>query len=326
MKRTVKKEEKTPITFIILLIALFLLAQTLFSVVKEFSYTGAPTTQTATISLTVNPINVTAAAETNVSGGLGGKPGRAGDLTFTTIPQFFALELEEGKEHQETLRIINTGDITSTFFFTVNKNFITFSKDSLTLRPGEEAATTLTIEPLKRGIFTAVIKVKTEFASKQVPITIDVYSPGAAFDIILNIPQQFKTVKPGAELFSTITLSDLDGGFVDVNFVIMDAASNILHQEREILQVKNTITIDKTISVPAFLLPGTYAYGVIVQYQGETKTKTQLITLKEAHAKKQPTLEQPQQQPKKSLVVTIVLIFFIVVHYLIIRRRRRLDL
>ena len=323
MIKQVKKEDSSLILLIVLVIALSVFVHTFFAVVHTSQdYTGKATTQTATVSLTINAVNATSAAASNETGdGSGGRIGRKADVLFSVEPLVFSVELIEGTEHGESLRIKNIGDLTMTFTLSANRDFVTFSTPSFTLRPGEEASTVVTMAAERAGITTAVITVETALASKQIPVLLDVQSPGAFYDLVLTLPQQFKVVRPGAEIFSTLVITNLDGGFVDVQFVLMDATNTIVYKEQENIDVDNTLAIEKTFHIPASLLPGTYAYGAIVHYKGETKTKTQLITVKHT-APRQPVLEQPRQQPRTTLFILIVLVFFIGLQYLLLKRKR----
>mgnify|MGYP001565448898 CR=1 FL=1 len=303
-----------------------MLVYTFFSVVHTSQdYTGKATTQTATVSLTIQG-NVTQGGGNitlNETGdGAGGRAGGKADLFFSVEPVVFSVELMEGTEHGESLRIKNIGDLTMTFILSANRDFVTFSKSSFTLRPGEETSTIITMTPERAGITTAVITVETALASKQIPVLLDVYSPGALYNLVLTLPQQFKVVQPGTELFSTLVINNLDGGFVDVQFVLMDATNTIIYKEQANIDVDNTLTIDKTFSIPSSLLPGTYAFGAIVYYRGETKTKTQLVTVKKVLSPRQPVLEQPRQQPRMTLFILIVLLGFIGLQYFLVKRKK----
>lgn len=326
LRSPVKKEDSSLILFIVLALALSLLIHTFFSVVHTSQdYTGKATTQTATVSLTVqsNGTQQGANVTSNETGdGSGGRRGLKADVFFSVEPLVFSVELMEGAEQGKSLRIKNTGDLTLTFMLSANRDFVTFSRSSFTLRPGEATSTIVTMAAERAGITTAVITVETSLASKHIPVLLDVQSPGALYGLALTLPSQFKIVKPGADLFSTLVITKLDGGFVDVQFVLMDATNTIVYKEQENIDVDNTLTIDKTFHIPASLLPGTYAYGAIVHYRGETKTKTQLITVKNTAPQKQPTFEQPQQQPRMTLFILIALLSFIGLQYLLLKRKK----
>ena len=238
------------------------------------------------------------------------------------MPSFFLATMDYGELKTESLRIKNTGDLTLLFTLRTNNDNIAIDKDAFVLSPGEESVVKVSFKGAKLGIFTGVITIKTDLSEKKIPVVIEVETPGANFGVELIVPKQFKSIKPGAEIFSTLKLTKLAGGFIEIDYVIMNARNDVIYQEDETVEAENEISVERTMKIPSFITSGTYAFGAVVRYKGETKTRAQLITLKELPRAIKPTLEQPEQlTPKKSTILIIVILFMVVIQYIFRRKR-----
>ena len=317
------KEDNKTFLFIVLIIAVLLLANAIFSFISEIGrYTGEATSQTVTVSINITETVTNATTATLGASPVGGRPARDVDLTFITIPSMFLVTINYGELRTETLRIKNTGDLTLLFTLRTNNDNILIDKDAFVLSPEEESVIKVSIKGIKLGIFTGVITIKTDLSEKKIPVVVEVETPGADFGAELIVPKQFKSIKPGSEIFSTLKLTKLAGGFAEITYVIMNAGNDIIYQEEEDIEVENELSVDRTMKIPSFITPGTYAFGAVVHYKGETRTKAQLITLKESPRIIKPTLEQPEQlPPKKSTILIVVILLMVIIQYIFRRKR-----
>ncbi len=322
-----KKEDDYRLNILLLIAALALFGYTLFSLFYQPPPTGQATTQTVTVTLEVLSSAVTPANVTNLTGGSlsGGAAAKKGDLTFTASPSLLKESLEEKTPYTREIRVKNTGDLTQQFEITANKKFISFSKQSFTLSPHEEQALTLTIEPLSPGLKTAIITISTTFSEMKIPVILDIQSKDATFSLQMSIPSAFIRVQPESDIFTTLNIANLNGGFIDLHFAVINAASKILYEERENIKVTNSITIDKTLHLPSYLKPGTYALGIIVNYKGTTRTTSSLFTITSTDQQTTPSVEQPSPPSTKATILLIIICVFII-HAIMARKIKKSTL
>ena len=324
-----KKEDSTAVNIVLLITALLLLGYTLFSVIQQFGpFTGAAA-QTATISFTlVSDVNATNVSAPVTGGNFAKAHGKGVDVSFTVTPQSYSFDVLEQERYEKSLRVKDTGDMTFPFTLLKNSPLVELSEESFTLSPGEERVLKVIFSPIRVGINTAFIAVKTPYSEKQVPIILNVQSPGALFTVSLSIPDFSKAIQPAGTISSTLSLGNMNRGFADVHYLILDAKNSIVYEERENIKVINEISVKRSMRVPSFLKPGSYVFGVMVQYKGETKSASQLFTILGPRAALlEPTLESPKPTSNgKGIFIVIFIICAALVHYYLAWKRKRSDL
>jgi len=191
-----------------------------------------------------------------------------------------------------------------------------------TLAPGEGTTVGILFSGLRAGISTGLITIATDFAQQKIPVVITVHSPGAMFSLDFVVPPPFKAIRHGGEIFSTLTLAHLQGGYVDVQYVIMNAANTPVFKETHVVKVANELILEKTILVPASLREGSYAFGVVVNYKGETKSATTLFSVQHSPPS-EPVYEEPAPSGNlRGVVLIVLLLCLFLLHFLMNKKAR----
>jgi hypothetical protein len=318
------KKEEHRINQLLAVCAIVLLGYTLFAVIhKNIELTGEASSQTATVSFTVqgNETGGTNVTNATFGGNSGGSSPKDVELGFSTSLSSLSVKLIPGSETIRVIRIKNLASLTLDFVVSSSSANVVVKPTSFRLVPSEEREITVILRSGQNNINTAKISIKTSFAEKIIPVVTEVQSQNALFAAELVIPPGFKAIKPSGEIFSTTTISPLEGGHLDLRYVLIDANNKIVYEEREQVKATNMLIVEKTFRVPTYLEEGTYAFGVIATYKGETQVDSTLITIKSSA--KQPTLEQPLPPPRKSYVLLLAIIFFMLVHHIMKKRIRK---
>jgi hypothetical protein len=255
------------------------------------------------------------------TGGSGG--GNQGSVGFTTSVSAFSFTATKGTSHTQSFRLRNTASISLQYTLSSNQPFVSFYLNSFSLRPGEEKVITVLFQDMIEDIQTALITISTLYSQHYIPVVVSMESADSDFFADLVVPPAFSTRPVGGDLFSSLTLTDLDGGEVELQYVIVNAASEILHEETDVVKVREKVTIDKTMTLPSTLLPGTYVYGVIVTYKGTIVTSHQFFTV-EASSPIEPSFEQPAPPAPRGMVFLFILIVVLGLHLYFKRRGEKI--
>jgi hypothetical protein len=231
--------------------------------------------------------------------------GPAAPSVITGIKYDFRLDKEEiiaklkiGKDTQESIEVINLGTIDFTVDIEIEglTDFISVSDYSFDLDIGERKTLILNIVGKKFGIFTGRLIATVENITKTVPITIEIESEKALFDVKLDIPTRYKRIAPGDNLRSQVTLFNVLGGKVDVdiNYLVKDLRSNVISEETETFPVETQSSYVKEFNLPKDIKPETYIAAIEVRYVNayavssqifEVMTEEEAMALKEARIK-----------------------------------------
>ena len=89
------------------------------------------------------------------------------------------------------------------------------------------------------------------------------------FDIVIEIPESFRTVAPGSELLTSIKLVNLgSAGRIDVflDFWIADSKENIIFSKKETVAVETQANFVRVFDIPKSVLPGNYTIHAKITY------------------------------------------------------------
>ena len=226
--------------------------------------------------------------------------------------------LKAGKADSKKITIRNTG-ATKMDVVLYPKNlgdYVFISEPKFSLEIGQERTVTISIIGKDIGTHTGELLILASGTRRAIPMIIAVSSDQMLFDVKMDIPSDFKEMRPGSELKAQITLFNIVGGEgeVNVDYIIKDMDGNVVSEESEVVRVKNQKSYVKTYKVPN-LNPGDYAALVDVRYGASFATSSEMFNIKEARA---PELA-PTRATRYMLIYTLLSIIILFMIYIIVR-------
>ena len=185
--------------------------------------------------------------------------------------------LKQGEAKKETLTIKNIG-IKKIKVNLENQNLNNIMKISETefeLEKGESKTIDLIFladENIMPNIYIGKIIIKTGITKKEIPVYAEVESLDALFDVFVEIPQKWRIVFPGEEIFSNIKIFELKNiGKVDVEleYSIRDNKGNIMASKKETISVEKQGDFVKSLYLPENIKSGDYLFYITVKYDGK---------------------------------------------------------
>jgi len=239
-------------------------------------YTQNTTVNTFTFTLTslsafAIGASLPAAAPPAAGGGGGFAPGE-----FGVDKETIKVKLKQGETKKETLKITNIGTTRLTIKIDVEniKDFVSIDKDKFTLQRDESEVVLLTFavpSDQKPDVYVGKIVVKGDGTSKEIPTAIEVVTKGPVFDVVVEIPEAFKKVKPGEEVMAKTTIYNLEKlGLIDISveYFIKDIEGNVIANESESMAIETQISTVKSLKIPEDAKRGDYVFYVRVSYDG----------------------------------------------------------
>jgi hypothetical protein len=166
------------------------------------------------------------------------------------------------------------------------------------------------------GTATGFIVAEGSGIKGYVPVVIDVSSSRDAGELKVSIPEQFKVAVSGGDIVVSVDLSDFDNDVVEVVYIVKDSDNNEVVRISQFMTIKDSISFDKTISLPDGLRNGVYVASVEIRYGGITIVDSEVFTIGEI---KPPYLEKPAPLEKRFYMgVTIYRMIIILIVGLII--------
>ena len=310
------------------LLLLFIGLLLFFSLPYPSQFTGQATSGVGTVTVSITGLN--ASEEGNVSGsGAFGGGGEAGSFDFLLSPSSFVYGSREsepvhlGDSLRGQLRLENVGALTHTFVVSSNKDFVTFTPDHFTLRPGETVVISLFFSVQREGISVAKITLQSDYATLQIPVVITTRSPDADFDVELVVPPAFRTVAPGGKIYSQVLVFGLTDEVTNLQYSLRDSKGSIVLKENERVAARDGEKREHLTAIPATMKEGVYVFGVTVTHDNADVSASVFVRVKEG--------VQPQEEIPSPVVrnqtANVLLVFFLVlsltlVHYFY---RRKVD-
>lgn len=96
-----------------------------------------------------------------------------------------------------------------------------------------------------------------------------VYAAEPLFDIVIEIPEAYRTVTPGNELLTSIKLVNLgSSGRIDVilDFWITDSGGNLIFSKKETVAVETQANFVRVFDIPKNTEPGNYTIYAKITY------------------------------------------------------------
>ena len=188
------------------------------------------------------------------------------------------------------VRIMNTGnqktDINVEVFGLLD--IVNLDSTSFTLNPGQTKVVNLNFssftEELKieqqPGIYVGKLVVKSEKATKEIPIVVEIEAKNVLFDMNLNPVASERKVKQGSDTTIEVRLFNLqsiESTNVDVEYFVKDMNGNTILIESETVVVKTQAYFSKTISIPQKLKPGPYVFAAQSRFGNSIGTSSYLF-------------------------------------------------
>ncbi len=212
---------------------------------------------------------------------------RPPEKDFSLSKDAIKIELSLGEEKSETLTITNTGRSYLNFSLSIGgeiKEFLTLSDISFTLLEEESKTISLDFIGKRVGSFTGSIIVKGDNIEKIIPTLLEIESEVVLFDVKLDIPSEYKKIRPSDELKAQITLFSLgppEKVNVTINYFIKDLNGDIVLEETEILTVQNQLSFLKSFKIPEDSELGTYTLSIEVLYADSFAVSSEIFKIVE---------------------------------------------
>ncbi|MHA1287148.1 MAG: hypothetical protein ACTSPB_07045 [Candidatus Thorarchaeota archaeon] len=220
-----------------------------------------------------------AATTTTIPGvpGVGG--GGGGGITravsnFTVLNETVKVSLKQGELETIYLIIDNTGD--KTLKLSVDpgtlKNMVFPGEDIFTLKPKKTKKLLLDViarKDLKPDLYAGKLTIKGDKVERTIPFYIEVESKKALFDVKIDVPERYKKVLPGEDLYFAVEIYNLgEIGLVDVDidYIVKDSENNVVVRDSETLAVETKTSFLKKIHIPLSATAGKYILYVKVTY------------------------------------------------------------
>jgi len=217
-------------------------------------------------------------------GGGGGGGGEEGGLTgyvageppaeiarkvrrFSVDPEYFKISLKQGSTETRLLTITNLGNLDLLFNLSVElvEDFITLSEDSFTVLFGGSKKITVDFTAHENATpeeyFGRIIVNSSEIV--EIPVVIDVNAIELAFDVDVDILEEFKRVRPGNPVKANITinnLKDLEPTNLNLYIAIKDLYGNIYDSSQEEIPFSSTVSFERDLNLPADVREGEYLF------------------------------------------------------------------
>lgn len=191
---------------------------------------------------------------------------------------------------EKQIRIMNIGNKEAAISIEASgiSDLIRLDSNSFTLKPGQTKVVTLNfssfIEEQKieqqPGVYVGKLIVRSDKASKEIPIVIEIETRNVLFDMNLNPVAIERKVNQGSDTTIEVRLFNLesiDSVNVDVEYFVKDMNSNTIVTETETVVVKTQASFFKTISIPKNLRPGAYVFAALTKFGNSIGTSSYLF-------------------------------------------------
>ncbi len=191
---------------------------------------------------------------------------------------------------EKQIRIMNTGnELTKIDVEALGlEDLVKIDSNSFALKPGQTKVVALNFSSYiseqkieqQPGIYVGKLLVKSEDASKEIPIVVEIETKNVLFDMNLNPIAFERKVKQGSETTIEVRLFNLESiesTNVDVEYFVKDMNGNTILTESETVVVKTQASFFKTISIPKNLKPGSYTFAAISRFGNSIGTASYLF-------------------------------------------------
>lgn len=178
----------------------------------------------------------------------------------------FRISLKQGSSKTQVLRITNTGLEEISILISSRKisNFTVFSETNISILPGKSKEITIDFNAPERtipGQYFGYIDVKSPKVNKSIPTVLDIKAIDLEFDIILNVSEEDRLVKPGKNIKFNITvnnLKDLKEINASLYYAIKDYEGKVYNFSEEEITFFYNLLLERELQVPDTTPEGLY--------------------------------------------------------------------
>lgn len=178
------------------------------------------------------------------------------------------VSLKQGTSKTRVLKITNTG--LEEIFINISspklKDFVVFSSTNFSILPGKNKEVTIDFYADERtipGQYFGYINVQSYKINKSIPTVLDIQGIDLDFDLVLNISEEYKLVKPGKEVKVNITLTnvkDLKDVDASLYYAIKDYTGKVYNFSEEEISFFSSLILEKSLLVPEIAPEGPYLF------------------------------------------------------------------
>ncbi|QQG38596.1 MAG: hypothetical protein HYS32_03240 [Candidatus Woesearchaeota archaeon] len=259
-------------------------------------------------------------------GGRGSKGGTTINPEFIVIPDPIQTTIKQGQTQGIPITITNTGKVYLPFTVELYglEDMLTLSNTQFSLPTTESETITLNIDfpkDKKPDLYTAFLLFKTPSITKKVPIIIAGESFKIFFDVLTVVPQDFKSVEIGDDVWATISIFNFleipkDG---ELYYAIKDLNNNVLAEKSEIVEVKNGTSFSRSLNIGS-KPPGEYVFYSKITYVDYTAVSGDLF----AYVIKKK-IETPAALPINWLWLLVLILILLIFNWMYLHHRRKLK-
>ncbi len=261
-------------------------------------------------------------------GGGGGQASLYSD--FKIDPTTMKIKLRPGESDTRNIIIANAGEKTLSVELKLStpKGFGIISKETLTIEPGQEEESALFFEVGKDeepGVHTGKIIVEADGTRKEILVVIEIESEEKLMDVKLDIPEEYRSVRPGGSVYANIELFNMGAaGRVDVvlKYGVKDSNDTTIITESEAVSIETQTSIIRQVLLPPDMREGRYTLFVEAHYDGTVSTATQEFNVKK---EEDPSSEGVLNNPYLLIVGIPILITLILILIALLRLKRHFE-
>jgi hypothetical protein len=286
------------------------------------SYSGG------TLKFNVTGFSVYSSEETPVaeptptppSGGGGG--GAPKEKKIEVEPEEMHIVLKQGETTSRNIRVNNLENQKLLFQLesTLPSSIIRLNETEFYINPRRSKEVNVDFiagETILPDIYIGKIIVTTSGIKKEILVVVEVISKSPLFDIKLEVPNRFKYVLPGEDIYAQIELYNLgDYERVDVvlDYIIQNSDGEEIIKEQQTIAVETSTSFIKNIKIPENIPFGRYVFYIRLTYDSKVASASDLFNVGV-----KPTI------PFKSSMITlsIILILGVIIILLEIRKIKK---
>lgn len=315
---------------VIIIVSCFIIIGNIFvyNYYLKLSKINAAGSSDGTVTLIVEAYSPGAEEAAPAAGGGGGGGGVTRvPVTGEVVYDFFIdqalvkVSTKTGESFKKSVTITNPNDVSLNFIVSTNLEGMVFISDARFDIPAKSEKTIfltfVATEDIKADVYTGIVKFRTQYSQKELPIVYEVRTKKALFDVSVNIPARYKFLKPGDDLFFQVTLlnlGEIGRVDVDVEYDIKDFYGNVITSLADIVAVETQASFSKTIKLPSDISSGDYVVVVRAKYDLTVATASDLFSIGK------------EVERAFRYIIWIIIVLIILVLIIIIFRLRKMQL
>ena len=207
--------------------------------------------------------------------------GGGGGLSFTIDMNEIIISLKQGEIKTERITIKNEVNTKLSFSaFSDMGEFVRISEENFELGPKGKKVITVDLiakENTVPNLYLGNLFIEAGNEKRKIPIIMEVESADALFDIKIEIPEEFRIIKPGDVIPAAVSIFNIRGPEpvnVEITYQIRDFENEILLENREIFTVKGEKNFIRNFKIPNNAKEGKYVLYATIVYDGKTASST----------------------------------------------------